>query len=188
MSDTLERPGGQARLWPALSGATLLTILLGGVAAVIVWEIWARVITPLWIGGPLEPAGLIQAVFGLNDRTLPEMLPLAVPLGLSARDVAEILHFIVGLIGYPIGYIFIARPLAGAILPGLPWWVVSLLYGVALWVFALYVMAHLAAGFPPFLGFIQLTWASLVGHVLFALALGAVVRARMGAFVGTRHD
>lgn len=184
MADTLERAGGQARLWPALSGAAVLTVLLGGMAAEIVWEIWARVITPLWVGGPLEPAALIQSVFGLNDRSLPELMPFAVSLGLSARDVAEILHLIVGLIGYPIGYIFIARPLAGAILPGLPWWVVSLLYGVVLWVFALYVMAHLAAGLPPFLGFIQLTWASLVGHLLFALALGAVVRARMGRVRG----
>jgi len=145
------------------SGNMFATILMAGVASVLVWEIWARLITPLWIGGPLEPAGLIQSVFGLGDRT-----------------IAEIIHFAVGLIAYPIGYIFIARPIAKTVLPFLPWWIVALGYGAALWVFALYIMAHLFAGFPPFLGFTQLTWASLVGHLLFALAGGAVVKARLG--------
>jgi hypothetical protein len=41
-------------------------------------------------------------------------------------------------------------------------------------------MAHLIAGLPAFLGFIPLTWASLIGHMLFALAGGAVVKARLG--------
>ena len=39
-------------------------------------------------------------------------------------------------------------------------------------------MAHLIAGLPAFLGFIPLTWASLVGHLLFALVLAWVVRWR----------
>ena len=145
------------------SGAIIVTILLTGVTSLLVWEIWARMITPQLIGGPLEPAGLVQAVFGLGDRT-----------------VAEAIHVMTGLIAYPLGYIFIARPVAKALLPFLPSWVVALGYGAALWVFALYIMAHLIAGFPPFLGFTALAWASLAGHLLFALAGGAVVRARLG--------
>jgi hypothetical protein len=129
----------------------------------VVWEIWARLITPLWVGGPLEPAALVQSVFGLSSRT-----------------IAEAIHLLVGLIAYPIGYIFIARPIAKAIFPFLPWWIVALGYGIGLWIFALYIMAHLIAGLPPFLGFIPLTWASLIGHMLFALAGGAVVKARLG--------
>ena len=65
-----------------------------------------------------------------------------------------------------------------ALAPFLPWWIVGLGFGVGLWVFALYVMAHLIAGLPAFLGFIQLTWASLVGHMLFGLIAAAVVRWR----------
>ena len=137
------------------------TVLLAGAAAEIVWEIWARVITPLWVGGPLEPAALVQDVFHLKSR-----FP------------AEVIHFLVGLIAYPLGYIFIARPIAKTVTPFLPWWVVGIGYGIGLWVFALYIMAHLFAGHPPFLGFIPLTWASLVGHMAFATALVAVVRAR----------
>ena len=145
------------------TGGLIVTILLAGIASEVVWEIWARLITPLWVGGPLEPAALVQSVFGLSDRT-----------------VAEVIHLLVGLIAYPIGYIFIARPIAKAIFPFLPWWIVALGYGVGLWIFALYIMAHLVAGLPPFLGFIPLTWASLIGHLLFALAGGAVVKARLG--------
>ena len=145
------------------AGAIITTILLAGLASEIAWEIWARAITPLWVGGPLEPAALVQSVFGF-----------------SSRLAGEIIHFLVGLIAYPFGYIFIALPIARAIAPFLPWWMVALGYGVGLWTFALYIMAHLFAGLPPFLGFIPLTWASLVGHLLFSLACGAVVKARHG--------
>lgn len=156
----------QAVRAPIEEGGTskiIVTILLAGLASELVWEIWARVITPNLVGGPLEPAALVQSVFGLGDRT-----------------TAEIIHFLVGLIAYPFGYIFIARPIAKAIFPFLPWWIVALGYGVGLWVFALYIMAHLFAGLPPFLGFIPLAWASLAGHLLFAVAGGAVVKARLG--------
>lgn len=138
------------------------TVLLAGLAAEFTWEVWARLITPLWVGGPLEPAALVQDVFKLESRF-----------------AAEVIHFLVGLIAYPIGYIVIARPLARLIVPWMPWWLVAFGYGVGLWIFALYIMAHLFAGQPPFLGFIPLTWASLVGHLAFSLALAAVVRSRL---------
>ncbi len=146
---------------PFSLGRVIVTVLLAGIAAEVTWEIWTRLITPLWVGGPLEPAALVQDVFKLQSRF-----------------AAEIIHFLVGLIGYPIGYLVIARPLARALVPWMPWWLVALGYGTGLWVFALYIMAHLVAGHPAFLGFIPLTWASLVGHLGFAVALAAVVRSR----------
>ena len=60
---------------------------------------------------------------------------------------------------------------------GLPWWLAAVGYGVGLWVFALGVMAGLVAGFPLFLGFIPLAWASLLGHVLLAVAAAGAMRA-----------
>jgi len=168
MSEALTQRGG--RLLPAIDRAMIVTVLLAGLAGLVAWEIWARAITPLWIGGPLEPAGLVQAVFGLGDRT-----------------IAQAIHILVGLIAYPIGYAFIARPVAGAVSRSLPWWLVSLVYGVALWVFALYVMAHLIAGFPAFLRFGNMTWASLIGHLLLALAIGAVIYARVEKGSKARH-
>jgi hypothetical protein len=146
---------------PPMNGATITTVLSAGIAADVAWEIWARLITPLWVGGPLEPAALVQSVFGL-----------------SSRPLAELIHLTVGFLLYPLGYLYLARPLARMIVPWMPWWLVALCYGIGLWIFALYIMAHLIAGLPAFLGFIPLTWASLAGHLLFALVLARVVRWR----------
>jgi hypothetical protein len=148
-------------LAPPLTLGVLVTAIIAGVAADGVWEIWARLITPLWVGGPLEPAALVQSVFGLESRL-----------------VGEVVHLVVGVVFYPLGYIYIARPIARIVTPFLPWWMVGIGFGVGLWVFALYVMAHLIAGLPAFLGFFSLTWASLIGHIAFGVITAAVVRMR----------
>lgn len=158
---TMTRHSARAPLFPATTGALLVTILLAGAAADILWEFWARVITPYLVGGPLQPAALVQSVFGFKNLLL-----------------AEIIHGVVGVVFYPIGYLFIARPLQRLILPNLPLVLTGLGFGTGLWVFALYVMAHLFGGQPPFLGFIPLTWASLGGHLVFGLTVALVVRAR----------
>lgn len=88
------------------------------------------------------------------------------------------LHTLTGLIGYPLGYLLVARPLAARFVPGLPWPVVALLYGIGLWIFALYFMAHLIAGNPPFLGWGSLTWVALWGHIPFAVVAAGVIEAR----------
>ena len=152
-------------LFPPVTGATLVTALLAGLAADLTWEFWARAITPFLpgIGGPLEPAALVQSVFGLDSRL-----------------AGELIHFVVGVVFYPFGYLFIARPLQRLVLPSLPWTLTAAGFGVGLWIFALYVMAHLIAGLPAFLSFIPLAWASLAGHVIFGLVVGAVVRWREG--------
>ncbi|MTI16694.1 hypothetical protein E1162_05510 [Rhodobacteraceae bacterium RKSG542] len=160
MTDTHYKPGS---ICPPLTWATLGTALLAGIAADLTWEFWARMITPLWVGGPLQPAALVQSVFGFNNLIL-----------------AEVIHGVVGVLFYPLGYLYIARPLAKVVLPFLPWWLVGLGFGVGLWVFALYVMAHIFAGLPAFLGFIPLTYASLVGHMLFGLVTAGVVYWREG--------
>ena len=119
------------------------------------------------VGGPLEPAGLIQSVFGFHDR-----------------PVGETIHLMVGVVFYPLGYLLIARPLQRALLPRLPWWLTALGFGIGLFVFALYVMAHLVAGLPPFLGWTPLTYASLVGHLIFGLATGWIVKIRESVIAG----
>jgi hypothetical protein len=148
-------------LFPPLAAATLITAVLAGAAADFIWEIWARFITPLWVGGPLQPAALVRSVFGLESWA-----------------IAELIHGIVGVVFYPLGYLYIARPLARAVVPWMHWLLVGAGFGVGLWVFALYIMAHLIAGLPAFLGFIPLAWASLVGHTIFGIVTAAVVHWR----------
>lgn len=163
MSTVLSHPRRAAALFPPLAGATLLTAVLAGAAADFTWEVWARLVTPLLVGGPLQPAALVQSVFGFQSWPL-----------------AEAIHLVVGVVFYPLGYLYIARPLARVVAPFLPWWVVGIGFGLGLWVFALYVMAHLIAGLPAFLGFIPLAWASCAGHAIFGLVTAAVVRWREG--------
>ncbi|PKA39919.1 hypothetical protein N2599_29255 (plasmid) [Rhizobium sullae] len=146
-------------VFPEIQPSLGRTIILSGLAANITWEIWARLITPLWVGGPLEPAALVQSVFGFNNLLL-----------------AEMIHAIVGVVFYPIGYLFIARPLQRLIVPKLPLLLTGIGFGIGLWIFALYVMAHLFGGQPAFLGFVTLTWASLIGHMLFGTVVAFVVR------------
>jgi hypothetical protein len=127
----------------------LRNAVIAGIAADITWEIWARVITPIFVGGPLEPAALILSVFGLS----PEY-----------RTLAEILHVLTGVLFYPLGYVLVARHVLR-----FGWLADGVLWGIALWVFALGIMAGIFAGLPLFLGFIPLTWMSLIGHVLMAV-------------------
>lgn len=150
-----------AAAFPPLSRHVLFVALIAGVLADGTWEVWARLITPLWVGGPLQPATLVQSVFGLGNSV-----------------VAELIHIVVGVVFYPLGYLFIARPMARLLVPFLPWWIVGVGFGLGLWVFALYVMAHLFAGLPPFLGWVTLAYASMVGHVLFGLVTAAYVHWR----------
>lgn len=156
---------------PSVSSG-ITTLVLGGLAGLMVWEAFAHGVAPLWIGGPLEPAGLIQSVFGSGL-----VKGIIGDVGLT-KSSAQFIHYLTGLVFYPLGFVLIARPLVHRLAPSMPWWITAAIYGAALWVFALYAMAHLIAGFPPFLGFGQLAWASLVGHIAYGLALGAIVNWR----------
>ena len=61
-------------LFPVAGRTLLFTVLLSGLAADLVWEIWARGITPLLVGGPLQPAALVQSVFGFRNWPLAEAI------------------------------------------------------------------------------------------------------------------
>ena len=150
-------------LLPPLTARLIATALMAGLAADLTWEFWARVLTPLvpGVGGPLEPAALVQSVFGLQSRF-----------------AGEVIHFVVGVAFYPLGYLYVARPLQRLIIPALPWYFTALGFGAGLFVFALYIMAHLIAGFPAFLGWVPLAWCSLFGHLMFGLITGFVVLVR----------
>ena len=82
------------------------------------------------------------------------------------------------MIFYTLGYLLIARPVQKMIVPALHWSLTAVAYGVALWVFALYIVAHLIAGKPAFLGFSGITWVTFWGHIVFALVAAWVIEAR----------
>ena len=133
-------------------------VLGAGVAGLVVWEVFARLIAPVVFGFTLDPTQLIEIALGVTG----------VP--------AELLHLITGLVAFPFGYVVVVAPLVPRLFGGrLPWAVAGLGYGVGLWVFAMYGMASVLGGMPPFLGFAPVAWASLVGHVGLGLGMAGAL-------------
>ena len=140
----------------------ILTALTAGAFATLAFDTYGQAISPLLGQAKLAPVGLagatLNSVFGAN------------PAG-----AAYLLHIATGVVFYVLGYYAIARPAQRAVLPSMHWSVTALVYGVALWVFALYGMAHLVAGMNPFLGWTGITWAALWGHIIYAVVAAAVL-------------
>ena len=140
-------------------------VLAAGAFATIAFDAFGKGLSPLFGYAKLAPVGLagstLKSVFGV-----------------APKGAADLLHAVTGLVFYAVGYFAVARPIQLAILPRLPWIVTATAYGVALWVFALYFMAHLVAGMPAFLGFTGITWVALWGHIVYALVAAAIMEAK----------
>ncbi|WP_051491742.1 hypothetical protein [Roseivivax isoporae] len=159
------------RLRPASDAglATLvLRILVAGALSTVAFDFFGQSVSPGLGFANLAPVPLANQVI----QTL---------FGAPYSPGAQFLHYFAGMIAYPAGWFLFVEPLRRAVAPGVPWLAAAVLYGVVLWIFALYVMAHLIAGNPAFLGFTGITWVALVGHVLFAVVTAIVDRARIGA-------
>lgn len=146
-----------------VSAATLVKILFAGCAATIAFDLFGQGLSPLAGYARLAPVGLA-------DGTIRALFDTKIAGG------GHLMHYLIGLIAYPLGWLLVARPLAAKLTPRLSEWLVAAVYGVGLWIFALYFTAHLIVGMPPFLGFTGITWVALVGHVVYALAFVAALK------------
>ncbi len=147
---------------PRITLDTLVIIALAGAAGTMAFDLWGKTIAPLLGLGGLAPVGLARGFLGALG------LPNGAPYG-------NLMHlFLVGVIAYPVGWMFIARPIFAKVVPGLHWTIASALYGAALWVFAIGFIAWVA-GNPAFLGFARITWVALAGHVLYGVVAAATV-------------
>lgn len=143
---------------------TLFTLLSAGALATVAFDAFGQGLSPLLGYSKLAPVGLANS-------TLKQVF------GSSPAGAAHLLHTVTGVVFYVLGYLLIARPLQRAVVPQLHWGLTAIAYGVVLWVFALYIMAHLVAGMPAFLGFTGITWVALWGHILFAIVAAWVIEA-----------
>lgn len=128
-------------------------LLLAGFAATLVLAIAMEGIAPFAIGGPLKPALLICQLFGWD---------------LDLLWLAEIIHYALGLIAFPIGFV-VLREMLGLGAPVMA----GAIWGVLLWIGAGAVIAPLA-GMAPFFDAGQIAAASLIAHLAYGVVLGGV--------------
>lgn len=147
---------------PPLSWATLGLMFIGGFFATMAFDLWGQVISPALGFANLSPHGLAKS--------------LLAALGLPNGDFAGyFVHFyLVGLVGYPLGWLFVFRPVWNAVFGAGSWVLPAFVYGFGLWIFAIGVITAIA-GLPLFLGFTGITWVALVGHVLYGVVMVAVM-------------
>ena len=147
---------------PALSVNTLGLMFISGFFATNAFDRWGQVISPALGFANLSPHGLAKS--------------LLTSLGLPNNDFAGyFVHFYaVGLIGYPIGWLFIFAPLWSKVVGTTHWFLPAAVYGFGLWVFAIGGITAIA-GLPFFLNFTGITWVALVGHVLYGIVMVAVL-------------
>lgn len=141
---------------PGLNAATLKAILISGAVGTVSFDIWGQAISPMLGFANLAPVGLARSLLGA----------LGLPNGAPAGNLMHL--FLVGLIAYPIGWLFIFQPLQRKVAPALPMLLSAAIYGVGLWVFAIGGVT-VVAGLPFFLNFTGITWVALVGHVVYAI-------------------
>ncbi|EAQ26756.1 hypothetical protein [Roseovarius sp. 217] len=149
---------------PALNFQTLGLMFIAGFFATNAFDLWGQVISPGLGFANLSPHGLAKSLLG--------------SLGLPNGDFAGyFVHFyLVGLIGYPVGWLFIFAPLWNRIVgPGSGWFLPSFVYGFGLWIFAIGGITAIA-GLPLFLNFTGIAWVALVGHVVYGIVMVAVMR------------
>lgn len=139
---------------------TILAILIAGSTGTVAFDLFGQAISPMLGFANLAPVGLARSLLGALG------LPNGAPAG-------HLLHlFLVGLIAYPVGWLFIAKPIIAKVLPGLHWVIASAIYGVGLWVFAIGGVT-MVAGLPFFLNFTGITWVALTGHTIYAIVCAA---------------
>lgn len=172
---------------PPLTLHALVTILFAGAAATVAFDVFGQALSPMLgalgvptLGSKLAPVGLAQTVL-VKLSGLEGDAAKAFSGDIRKLGVPYLLHSVTGLLAYPLGWLLIARPVARRVAPSLPWIVGAVTYGVVLWVFALYVMAHLIGGMPAFLGFSGITWVALWGHILFAVVAAGIIERRLAA-------
>ena len=148
---------------PKMNAYTLGLMFVAGFFATNAFDLWGQVISPGLGFANLSPHGLAKSLLGT----------LGLP---NSNFAAYFVHFyLVGLIGYPIGWMFIFAPLWQRVIGETHWFIPSAIYGFGLWVFAIGGVT-LVAGLPFFLNFTGITWVALVGHVVYGIVMVTVLK------------
>lgn len=132
------------------SAAAIWNLALGGAAGLGIWELFSSVPTPYIAGFALEPPELVKSL-------------LSHQLGLTVdTPTAKGLHFITGILFYPLAYWVLARFIL-KFGPDANGWI----WGIATWFIALGFFAPLAGQTFLLHDVPVLSFMSLVGHAIY---------------------
>jgi len=101
------RSQARARGFPALSAHTMVTVLVAGCVATIAFDLFGQALSPLAGFANLAPVPLATQ----NWQVL---------TGERSGAMGHLLHYIAGLIAYPVGWMFIWRPIVERLIPPMP--------------------------------------------------------------------
>ena len=134
----------------SISGTTIRNLAIGGFAGLGMWEIFSAVPTFLVSGIALEPPELVRSLF---QHQLGVDMPLV---------WAKALHYLTGVLLYPLGYFILTRAIKSFGWPADGW-----IWGIITYFIALGFFAPLAG--QPFLlhSYPALSFMSLVGHAIY---------------------
>ena len=142
---------------------TVLLMLIGGAIALAAFDAFNNVYLPqAGLPGlaPVETATeTLGALFGAEYE----------PYGRYA-------HYAMGILGYPLAYVILARPLSRMIWLNVHWWVTGLVFGVVIWAFATFAIPFIVTRQPPVFEFTEASWISLAAHLVYGFVLAAVMR------------
>lgn len=156
-------PSSSRTSLPPITLETIGLMFVAGAIATTAFDLWGQIISPSLGWANLSPHGLARSLLGR--------------FGLPNGDFAGyFIHFyLVGLVGYPVGWLYVFRPAWRAVVGEAGGWLAaSALYGFGLWVFAIGGVTAVA-GLPFFLNFTGITWVALIGHVLYGVVVAAVM-------------
>lgn len=147
---------------PVPNAKTFGLMFVAGFFATIAFDLWGQVISPSLGFAALSPHGLAKSLLGR--------------FGLPNNDFAGyFVHFyLVGLVAYPIGWLYVFLPIWTRTIGDTNWLLSSAVYGVGLWILAIGGVTYIS-GLSLFLNFTGITWVALVGHVLYGIVLAAAM-------------
>ena len=136
---------------PSSVVSALPRAMIGGFAGTLVFTLMMTFLAPEMLGHPMDIAAVLGKFTGLG------------------KPAGAVMHFLLGTIGFPIGYLIV-----GPYLPG-PGWLRGVIFLAAVWFLAgLIAMPILGVGL--FFGGAKEALAALLGHVVLGAVLGSVAR------------
>ncbi len=131
----------------------IVKAVLGGLVGTILITLMMYFVAPVMMGQPMDVAAMLGSMLG------------------NSWAMGMAMHFVNGTIIFPLIYAF----LLFQFLPGSPW-LKGLTWGVILWLLAQIVVMPMMGGglFSSQMGGIMAAIGSLLGHIVYGAALGAI--------------